>query len=346
MTVPSERGVVCITGGTGFIGSHFVAALGSSPGTHLRLLSRHGHRLEGRATPAGDTAEPSAVPVRLTTTATDGPSGLVTEVCGSLLDEEAVRRFATPGAVLVNLAHASGAQPAVNVAMASNLAKACLEAPVAHLVHCSTAVVAGRPDIDTVVESVPCRPVTEYQAVKLEIERLLRERLEGHCPVTILRPTAVFGRGGRNLCKPIDELIERSWLFNVLKATLLADRRLHLVCVENVVAAIRFVLGGGSDLAGETFIVSDDDVAENNYRDVLDIVADELGRRRLPAWQLPFQQVVAERALRLARHVDPNPRRVYSSRKLRQRGFTPPLELCEGVRRFVRWYATTGQRPR
>jgi nucleoside-diphosphate-sugar epimerase len=199
-------------------------------------------------------------------------------------------------------------------------------------------VVTGRPDIDIVDETVPCRPVTPYQASKLEIEQLLAERLEGRCPLTILRPTAVFGEGGNNLCRLIDALVGRPWLLTVMSATLFAQRRLHLVSVENVVAAIRFVLSGGGALDNEVFIVSDDEAPENNYREVLNIAARELGVRPVPSWQLPFGEAVAERALRLAGRTDPNPRRIYSSRKLTERGFRRRVELPEAIARFARAY--------
>lgn len=302
-----------ITGSSGFIGRHLVAALGSRAHTPLRLLSRRDF-------------EPGAVP----------PSA--TAVRGDLLDPDTVRGFVSPGAVVVNLAFAQGAPAEVNRAMADNLATACLRAPAGHLIHCSTAVVAGRPDADTVVETVACRPVTAYQASKLEIEQLLRERLDGRCPLTILRPTAVFGNGGANLRALIEQLLRRPWLLNLASATLFADRRLHLVSVDNVVAAFLFALSTGAALDGEVFIVSDDEAAENNYRDVLNILARELGVRPFPRWRLPFGETIAEGALRLARRPDPNPRRIYSSRKLRERGFRPPLELIDGVREFARGY--------
>lgn len=311
---------VCIAGGTGFIGGHLSAALTAAGDSTVRRLTRRDDaRDQGAAGPL--------------------------DVRGDLLDGQAVRRFVTAGSVVVNLAYAGGASAEVNRTMASNLADACLAAPAARVVHCSTAVVVGRPDGDVVDETVPCRPVTPYQASKLEIEQLLGDRLGGRCPLTVVRPTAVFGSGGRNLRPLIDALTGRPRLINVAAAMLLADRRLHLVSVENVVAAIRFILGREQEPDGEVFIVSDDEAGENNRRAVMDIAARELGMRPLPPWRLPFSQAIAEHALRLAGRADPNPRRIYSSRKLRERGFSPPLEFAEGVRRFARDYAAASRRP-
>lgn len=315
MIAAAERRVVCVTGGTGFIGGHLVRALDDAGDSSIKVLSRGGR--EGI-----DEALWSA-----------------TGVHGDLLDEDAVCRFVSPGSAVVNLAFARGAPPGINRKMAANLAAACVAAPAAHVIHCSTAVVTGRPDIDIVDETVPCRPVTSYQASKLEIEQLLAQRLAGCCPLTVLRPTAVFGVGGNNLCSLIDGLVERAWLLNLLSATLFARRRLHLVSVDNVVAAIRFVLSAGAELANEVFIVSDDEAPENNYREVLNIAARELGVRPFPSWRLPCGEAVAERALRLAGRPDPNPRRIFSSRKLRDRGFRPPMELAEAVAGFARAYS-------
>lgn len=317
MTGASEP-TLCIAGATGFVGRHLVAELVADGMHELRLLTRRG--LSAGAA---------------------GPG--VAEIRGSLLDEEVVRRFVVAGSVVVNLAYAKDADAGANEAMADNLSRACREAPAAHLIHCSTATVAGRPAAETVDESTACRPVTTYQETKLAIERLALQRLAGHCPVTIVRPTAVFGPGGRNLCGTIDELMHRPRAVNLLRALLLGDRRLHLVGVENVVAAIRFMLAHRADLDREIFIVSDDDAAENNYRDVLDLVAEELDGRGFPRWQLPFGEAICGGVLRVAGRPDPNPRRVYSARKLRRRGFQPPLELAAGVRRFTRWYAGGGR---
>jgi len=318
VTGAGESPPLCITGATGFVGSHLVAELVAHGMDEIRLMTRRG--LPAAAASSG-----------------------VTEIRGSLLDEEAARRFVVPGSVVVNLAYAADADAEANRVMADNLSRACRGAPAAHLIHCSTATVAGRPASDTVDESSECRPVTPYQESKLAIERLVLERLAGRCPVTIVRPTAVFGQGGRNLCGTIDELMHRPRAINLLRALVFGERRLHLIAVENVVAAIRFILAHRADLDREIFIVSDDDAAENNYRDVLDLVAEVLDARRFPRWQLPFGEAICGGVLRLAGRPDPNPRRVYSAGKLRRLGFQSPLELGAGVRRFTRWYARGGQ---
>ena len=297
---------ICVTGGTGFIGRHVVARLVERGDRAVRVLTR---------------GELSGVPAAATVLA------------GDLRDAGAVRRFVPRGATVINLAYAGGAAPAVNLAMADNLAAAAIAAGARQLVHCSTAVVAGRAAEHTIDESTPCVPAPGYQQVKLQIEQRLQLRLEGACPLTILRPTAVFGRGGANLCSTIDALRRRPWLLGALKNALLAERRTHLVCVENVVAAIELLID--RHLAG-TFIVSDDHSADNDHGHVAAIVADELGMRPFPRLPLPFRDAAVPAVLRLAGRADSDPRRIYSSRKLRQHGYAPALELGEGIRRFVR----------
>jgi nucleoside-diphosphate-sugar epimerase len=306
----AENSTICVTGGGGFIGVHLVAHLTARPDCRVRVLTRR-----------GDAVLPAAATV----------------VQGDLRDVDAARGFAARGATVVNLAYAGDAHPDVNLAMADNLAAACIEAGVARLVHCSTAVVVGRCARHTIVESTACSPAPGYQRTKLEVERRLQARLHGKCPLTILRPTAVFGRGGANLCSAIDALRREPWLLGALKYNLLADRRTHLVCVENVVAAIEFVID--RRLGPELFIVSDDHANDNDHRHVTGILADELGMRRFPTLALPFRNALAAVALRLAGRVDADPRRIYSDRKLRDRGFSPPCELAECIRRFARWYA-------
>lgn len=301
---------ICITGGGGFIGSHLVADLAGS-GDPVRLLLRR----------------PPA-----------HPAAGVTAVIGDLRDPGVMRRLIVPGSTVVHLAYLSAASREENLVVARHLAAACQECRASRLLHLSTAVVAGRARERVITEETPCRPRTRYERTKLEIEGLLLGQLADLCPVTVLRPTAVFGPGGSNLAKMVAEAAAgRRWQ-KLLKAILLSDRRLHLVCVENVVAAIRFLLAVETT-SSEQFIVSDDGVPENNYRDLAAIVAAELGQPPPPRVPLPLRAALLGGVLRLLGRSDTDPQRIYSDRKLQRRGFTKPMALLEGVRRYARWYA-------
>ncbi len=308
--------VVSVFGGSGFVGRLLSEQLAREPGVSLRLLSR-----------------------RETASATDDA---IHRFRGDLLDLDSPLRVIVPGSVAINLAYQRGGTRRQNLKMAENLAEACRRNRATRLLHCSTAVVAGSAPQQVITEEVACRPLNEYQRTKLDIEHLLRERLSGHCALTILRPTAVMGPGGRNLVKLASELRSRNRLVCQLKAVLQGERRLHLVCVENVTAAIRF-LALESQPTDDCFIVSDDDEPENNYRQISRWLADELGVPRLKEIDPPIVRPLSAWVLKRARPGNP-PTRVYSGRKLAGRGFRKPLTLEAGVRLFARWWAAQQRR--
>jgi nucleoside-diphosphate-sugar epimerase len=308
---------IALTGASGFLGRHLVSQLGEDPGLAgdftLRTLSRR----------------PPA----------EGGGRQVEQLTGDLLDPAACHRLVRAGSVVVNLAYHAAGTRSDNLRMAENLAAACRQAGARRLLHCSTAVVAGRAAGDVVTEETACQPVSAYERTKLEIEGLLVDALDGCCPVTVLRPTAVFGTGGRNLVRFADELTRKGRLHAWIKAALLGDRRLHLVCVETVVAAVGFLLRRPPQVASELFIVSDDEAPENNYRDITALLADALELDRPPTLALPGSSALLALLLRLAGRSDANPRRIYSCRKLLAAGFEKPLTLATGVRRFASAYA-------
>ena len=86
--------------------------------------------------------------------------------------------------------------------------------------------------------------------------------------VIMLRPTAVFGSGGKNLVKLVNDLRCRSKLYNYLKSCLYQRRSMNLVSVETVADSIKYFIKSPQAYDHEVFIVSDDEYPENNFIDV------------------------------------------------------------------------------
>lgn len=319
MTLVSSATVVAITGAGGFLGRHLVDHLRGHDGLVLRLLYR----------PGGTT---------------DGPLEAGDVVRGDLRAPETSLSLVRPQSVVVNLAHLASGSRHENLRMAENLADACDRVGAARLVHCSSAGVTGNVRAGVVTEATPCEPVTEYQRTKLLIERVLLSRLEGRCPVTIVRPTAVFGPESRDLARWANDLIQRTRAYTWLETTILANRRLHLVGVDNVVAALSFLLSRTGPATPECFIVSEDDADANNCRDVMRILARELGLPSIPGFPPGVPSTLLNIALRLTGRADTNARRVYSCRKLLELGFRRPMSLEQGLRRFARAYVESAGR--
>jgi nucleoside-diphosphate-sugar epimerase len=205
------------------------------------------------------------------------------------------------------------------------------------LIHISTAVVAGRCPEDEVNENTLCRPVTSYEKVKLEIERTLLERLAGHCGVTVLRPTEIFGAGGAGLVRLATQVCQAAPIVR-LKCAMFGRRRLHVIFVDNVAAAIKFMVYADKSVDGECYLVSDDEADQNTYVGVVRLLAENFGTPNLPCNGLELPPAVLTGILRLTGRSDANPRRVYRCDKLLRTGFQKPIPFAEGIRRFADWF--------
>lgn len=303
----------CITGASGFLGRHLLAALLERDET-VRVLT---HRIR------------------------PGAFNGVTEVHGDLLDEGSLETLVDEGDTVVHLAYLR-AEDHVNVTAARNLARTCARRRVRRMVHLSTAMVVGAAEADTVTEETPCQPIAEYERMKLRIESLILQQLERRCDTVVLRPTAIFGPGGTNLLKMTDELVKDGRLVNYLRACLYGNRRLNLVCVQNVVQAI-IHLSSLPIESGTVFLVSDDDAAENNYRSVADLICSEIPCKRSALPNVAFLSGLLPLLLQIKGRSSTNPNRVFSSGKLIATGFTRRLSFEAGVRQFVEWYRTRNQ---
>jgi nucleoside-diphosphate-sugar epimerase len=303
-----------IVGGAGFIGRRLLKVLAASPGLRLRALV---HR-RGLTAAAGDDR--------------------IEVVEGDLLDPSSLEKLLEPGCVVVNLSYLASLSSSENLAAVENLAAACIRGGARRLVHCSTAVVSGNSGPGLVDEHSPCRPVSEYEKTKLEIEKLLLARARGKFQVAILRPTAVFGPGGRNLLKLADGLCKGPVLVNYLKSCLFNRRGMNLVCLDNVVAALIFLTDSGPETDGQVFIIADDDSPLNNYRDVELLLLEKLGIASFPLPIFPMPPAVLRLLLKMTGRPTADPAVRYSCAKLTALGFEKPCTMAEGIEQFIGWY--------
>jgi len=247
-------------------------------------------------------------------------------------------RFIEPDSTIINLAYLTGNSLDLNLKAIKNIVDACLVKKAARLIHCSTAVVVGHAKDNVIHEDTDCIPATPYEKSKLEIENILIKKLKGKTELIILRPTAVFGRHGKNLIKAANDLFSMPLLITSLKASLFYKRRLNLVCVENVVSTILFITQINDRMDGERFIVSDDDEIENNYYDTINMLANHFGHRPVKAIYLPLRYRILRMLLIASKRSNLNPHRNYSSNKLFSLGFKKSIQFREGIRRFATWY--------
>lgn len=265
-------------------------------------------------------------------------TGNIRFVVGDLQQVDSLIEFFEPGSIVINLAYLSSKSKQENLEAIHNLALACGQVGVARLVHCSTAVVVGRSRDNIITEDTICQPLTEYEKTKLEIENILIEDLKDETEIVIVRPTAVFGENGKNLVKLANELLGGSRFEVFFKTAIFSKRKMNLVCVENVAEAIYFLATHKGDISGH-YIISDDDVKENNYYDVVRLIYKYFNLPRVKIFYLPFQSLLLSVLLKLRRRSNTNPQRIYSSEKLLKLGYKKAVNFQDGIRSFAEWYS-------
>lgn len=304
---------VAIVGASGYIGRRLVEELRRLGSYRIKLLSRS---LDQYSTVAGLDVE---------------------VVKGDMQDMASLQELFEADCTVVNLVYLWDAGEAGNLAVTHNLLEACKTARVGRLIHCSTAAVVGRVPDNLITENTVCRPVTEYGITKLKIEEAVINAARSNFDAAILRPTSVFGPGGDPLKKLSSDLVSGSRLRNYLKSCLFGKRRMNLVHVANVVAAILFLMDRTESLKGEVFIVSDDDSTGNNFADVESRLMQQF---HIPYYHFRLPMPLGLLGFMLARlgRNNINPRCNYAPDKLLALGFKRPVSFEAGLAEYAIWY--------
>jgi nucleoside-diphosphate-sugar epimerase len=306
-------GVIAVTGATGFIGRRLVEFLAARGDAAIRVLVRDSDAI-----------------------ARTGFHGEVME--GDMRNPAAFARILEEGCTWVNVAHLDLPSETEQPRVMASLLEVCRRKRIKRLVHCSTAVIAGRSSANVVTENTDCQPGDRYEAAKLAIERVLLQKCGESLEAAILRPTAVFGPRGRNLIKLANDLKERPVFVNYLKSCLQGSRRMNLVHVDNVVAALAFLIDAPGLVAGEVFIISDDESPGNNFRDVERRLMAGLGVPDYPVAPAALPRWLLSAALRAAGRTNTNPFRIYDCSKIVGRGLKKPVAFEQGLADFASWY--------
>ncbi len=235
----------------------------------------------------------------------------------------------------------------VNVQGVSNLASAACEAGVGHVVHLGSIAAMGKWRQQGVTEEMLAPVVSHYAASKLAGERVLA-RWRDRVPVTILRPTSVFGEGGR-LAGMLCRIISRGTVPLPDGGSAL----IPLSYVGNFVHAVSLTLGNRACL-GETFIVGDRQ--SHRLRDVVSELARAL-RVKIRILSVPGAMcrgvtALSEAVYGLAGRTPVVSRGrldflsssvSYSVAKLNAAtGYEPPFSLEEACNRIAEWYRQDG----
>ena len=316
--------IVAVTGASGFIGAHLVAAL-VQEGTSVRAIVRSAAAKvpEGAARcPVADLADASAL-----ARAFKGADAVV-HLAGRahLLRDQALDPIAAFRQVNVE-----GTRQVISAAATAGVGRFLLAS--------SVKAVGEETEIPWTEHTVPA-PVDPYGRSKLEAEQLTRAHdRPGAMRTTILRLPLVYGPGAGANVRRLIKLVESGF---PLPLASVRNRR-SMAFVGNVVAAINAVLRSPGT-AGETLYVSDGE--DLSTPQLIRLIAASLGRpARLVRAPVGFLELAGRMADRFGIPVGSQEVRrltrslvVDASRLGRLAGFHPPFSAAEGWRLGVAAY--------
>ena len=320
---------VAVTGGSGFIGAHLVAAL-AARGAQVRCLLR-------------PTSDRSLLPAEAEPV-----------VATDLGDAAALQRLVRGCDAVVHLAGLTRSWTTrelyrVNrdgtAALCAALARA---EPVDQLILVSSqAAVGPSRGVRPRREEDPPAPVTAYGRSKLAAERV-RHRYPG-LPITVIRPPAVYGPGDRDILAYFRLVRAR------VRPELVPTPRLSVVYVGNLVDALLLALERPPRGGQRVYHVADRGVV--TMSEVAEWIAAAYGR---PTWRVPVPQAalaaarlplaaagrLLRRDLLLSRdklREIAQPAWVLASRRIQaELGYRPRVSTRDGIRHTAQWYLDHG----
>jgi nucleoside-diphosphate-sugar epimerase len=257
---------------------------------------------------------------------------------GSLLSIETLEKLLIPGCTVVNLAYMDDETQAKNLLAIKNLSDICKRKKIKRLVHCSTATVVGNADSNIITEDTLGVAKTDYDITKLKIEKHLTNTARNNFELAMLRPTSVFGPGGKNLIKLADNLTRSSMFMNYFRACLFGKRRMNLVCLDNVISAILFICESPVEMDQEIFIISDDNNPFNNFKDLEKSLFRKLKLKEYPFPRIPIPNFFLTIILKLSRRPIAQTDRYYHWDRLMKAGYQKTTTIENELDRFTAWY--------
>jgi nucleoside-diphosphate-sugar epimerase len=243
-----------------------------------------------------------------------------------------------------------------NVRSLEALVRTAMAADVRRFVHVSSITVHGNDVRGEADESTPLRAEPNpYSRSKVAGEQLLARMIRDEAaPVTIVRPGWIYGPRDSASFARFARMTEKGQMVMV------GSGRNHLPLIYARDAARGVLLASEADEAvGRAYLlVNDQPVTQRAF---LTAIAARLGvpapTRRIPYRVAVLLGATAENLGRLTHREQPPPvmrygiqllggeNRFVISRARRELGFSPQVDLAEGIRRSVDWYRTASQAP-
>ncbi len=272
---------------------------------------------------------------------------------GDITDPDSLAGFAAGASTIYHLAGVifePELLTSVNETGTKNLLEECARHPIKRFVHLSSVGVIGSSQEKIIDEEAACHPQNDYERSKLRGEQLVMQYAqEQNLPVTIMRPTIVFGPGRE---KEKDSFA--SWM-----GAIQSERYRYIgqgqymanyVFARDVAAACLHVTER-EQAVGEIYIVNDPTL----LRDFVQIAADLMDVPQpatIPLWianSIAGVSALMGKLLKMSLPLTParvkalTSETMYSDHKLRENlGFEPPTGVEQGLQQTIRWYQEQG----
>lgn len=321
---------VLVTGATGLLGSHLTELL-VARGERPRVLVRPGEGANGLAGDEVDIHRADLADRAALARAVDGVDRIL----------HCAARTGPWGP------EAEYAQ--TNVEGLKTLVEVALAAGVRRLVHVSSITVHGNDVGGAADENAPLRGAPNpYSRSKVAGERLLQRMIRDHgVPATIVRPGWIYGPRDTASFARFAELVRTG------RMVMIGSGQNHVPLIYVRDAARGVLLAGEAEGAvGRSYLLVNDEPV--TQREFVGAIAERLGvpppTRRLPYRLSVMLGALAETGGRLAHLEQPPPvmrygiqllageNRFIISRARHELGFSPEVDLAEGVGRSVDWY--------
>lgn len=322
---------VLVTGATGFTGSRLT-----------RRLLDEGHDVRILARPTSDIS-------RLELSGAEVVVGDVTDKGATWEAANGIEVVYHIAALFRRAGLPDTAYSDVNFHGTVNLLDAALESGVARFVHCSTVGVLGHVSNPPADESAPYNPGDIYQMTKCEGEKAALTFWEQRgLPVTVVRPAGIYGPGDRRWLKLFKAVAGRRFVMLGSGNTLI-----HLVYVDDLVDAFRLA-AESPNAVGKVYIAAGERYVTLNELvwTICRVLSVPTPKLHIPVKPVHVLSGICEdicRALRIEppiyrRRVDffVKDRAFEITRARTELGYSPRVDLAEGIARTARWYRGQG----
>ncbi len=322
--------IALVTGATGFTGGHLARTL-LQRGCAVRALVR---------------SASAAAKLRL--------AGMDV-VEGDLTDRDAVRAAVRGCSHVYHIAalyrsskHPDSVYHDVNVTGTRHVLEAARELGARRTVHCSTVGVHG--DVATIPadEQCPLHPGDVYQRTKVQGEQVAMEAMQRGQDVCVFRPVGIYGPGDTRFLK----------LFKAIhtgRFRMIGSGRVlyHMTFIDDLVAGI-MLCGERPEAKGRTYILGGPryTTLAELAQEVARAVGRPLPRGRLPLWPLKLGATLCEAVCKPLKLEPPlhhrrldfftKNRAFTSERAQRELGYSPKVDLAQGLALTAQWYFQNG----